>query len=154
VLHFSQWILLNQKPSKLHHGTDGSTSQTIAKSFGDFSIMPTKESLITYQASQFPPRLDRLVAKFGDRLEKLTAIDKLDLIAIFGFWQSADTEHSQNELPPIGLSEYLGLNHELQIGTSRQLDEALEILDGCSDSDALTLLVSLVHQLRDGAYAE
>ncbi|MCY7277259.1 MAG: hypothetical protein LH702_26895 [Phormidesmis sp. CAN_BIN44] len=116
--------------------------------------MPTKESLITYQASQFTPCLQRLVNEFGDRLERLTAIDKLDLIAVFGFWQSCDTEHSQNELPPIGLTEYLGLNHELQIGTSRQLDQALEILDGCSDEDAIALLVSLVHQLRDGVYAE
>ena len=116
--------------------------------------MATKESQITYQASQFTPCLQRLVDQFGDCLEKLTAIDKLDLIAVFGFWQSADTERSQNEMPAIGLTEYLGLNHELQVGTSRQLDEALEILDDCSEGDALTLLVSLVHQLRDGAYAE
>ncbi len=116
--------------------------------------MPTKESQISYQSYSASPCLDRLIVRFGDRLESLTAIDKLDLIAIFGFWQSCDTEHSQNELPPIGLTEYLGLNHELQVGTSRQLDEALEILDGCSDADALTLLVSLVCQLRDGCYAE
>jgi hypothetical protein len=116
--------------------------------------MPTKESLITYQAHSVTPCFDRLVEKFGDRLESLTAIDKLDLIAIFGFWQSCDTEYSQSELPPIGLTEYLGLNHELQVGTSRQLDEALEILDGCSDADALTLLVSLPCQLRDGVFAE
>ncbi len=116
--------------------------------------MPTKESLITYQASQFTPCLSRLVNEFGDRLEKLTAIDKLDIIGTLSFWQSTDSDHAQSELPPIGLSEYLGMNSDLQLCTSRKLDEALVILQDLTDQDTLDLLVALVCQLRDGSYAE
>jgi len=115
--------------------------------------MATKESLITYQAHSASDSLDRLIAKFGDRLEKLTAVDKLDLLGILSFWQSADTEHQSASLPAIRLDEYLGLNHELQIATSRDLDEALELLADCSESDAMTLLVTIPCQLRDGVYA-
>jgi hypothetical protein len=142
------------KPALTFHSLKLALPLNNPRIIGDFSIMATKESQITYQSYASSECLDRLIEKFGDRLESLTAIDKLDLIAIFGFWQSCDTEQSQSELPPIGLTEYLGLNHELQVGTSRQLDEALEILDGCSDADALTLLVTLPCQLRDGVFAE
>ncbi len=115
--------------------------------------MPTKESLITYQAYSVTPCLRRLVAEFGDHLESLTAIDKLDLIAIFGFWQSCDTQRQGCGMSPISLSEYLGMNHELQVGTSRQLDQALEMLSDCTEDDAITLLVTIPCQLRDGVYA-
>ena len=116
--------------------------------------MTTKESLITYQTSQLTTCLSRLVAEFGDRLELLTAIDKLDLIGVLSFWQSSDTQREQSDMQSIGLSEYLGMNSDLQLCTSRQLDEALVILKDLSDQDTLDLLVALVHQLRDGSYAE
>ncbi len=116
--------------------------------------MPTKESLITYQASQFTPCLSRLVAEFGDRLEKLTAIDKLDLIGVLSLWQSADTTYTENNLQSIGLSEFLEVEDSLKLGTSSQLDRALEILDDISDQDTLDLLVALVCQLRDGVFAQ
>ena len=115
--------------------------------------MATKESQITYQAYTSSERLDRLIAAFGDRLEKLTAVDKLDLLGILAFWQSADTEHQASEMPAITLGEYLGLNHELQIATSRDLDEALNLLAECSEGDAMTLMVSIPCQLRDGVFA-
>ena len=76
--------------------------------------MPTKESLISYQAHSASECLDRLIARFGDRLGKLTAVDKLDLLGILAFWQSADTQHMEANLPTISLQEYLGLNSELQ----------------------------------------
>ncbi|WP_156518884.1 hypothetical protein [Phormidesmis priestleyi] len=44
--------------------------------------MATKESLITYQAHSASECLDRLIARFGDRLGKLTAVDKLDQIGV------------------------------------------------------------------------
>ena len=44
--------------------------------------MATKESLITYQAHSASECLDRLIARFGDRLGKLTAVDKLDLLGV------------------------------------------------------------------------
>ena len=115
--------------------------------------MATKESQITYQAYTSSERLDRLIAAFGDRLEKLTAVDKLDLLGILAFWQSADTEHQESEMPAITLGEYLGLNHELQVATSRDLDEALNLLAECSEGDAMTLMVSIPCQLRDGVFA-
>ena len=116
--------------------------------------MATQESLITYQSHYASECLAHLIQRFGDRLEKLTAIDKLDLLGILAFWQSADTEHQAADLPAIGLGDYLGLNHELQIATSSDLDEALEFLTGCSESDAMTLLVTLPCQLRDGVFAQ
>ena len=115
--------------------------------------MATKESQITYQAYTSSERLDRLIAAFGDRLEKLTAVDKLDLLGILAFWQSADTEHQASEMDAIGLGEYLGLNYELQVATSRDLDEALNLLAECSEGDAMTLMVSIPCQLRDGVFA-
>ena len=116
--------------------------------------MPTKESLIPYQAHTASDCLDRLIAQFGDRLERLSAIDKLDLIGILAFWQSTDTEHQAHEMPEIGLGDYLGCNDELQAATSRDLDEALKILSDCSEDDAMTLMVTIPCQLRDGVFAE
>ena len=115
--------------------------------------MPQKESQITFQASTYSICLDLLVARFGDSLGKLTAVDKLDLLGILAFWQSADTEHLEANLPTISLAEYLGLNDELQISTSRDLDEALELLASCSEGDAMTLMVAIPSQLRDGCYS-
>ena len=115
--------------------------------------MTTKESLISYQLSVSSDCLDSLIAAFGDRLGKLTAVDKLDLLGILAFWQSADTRHQESEMPAITLGEYLGLNHELQIATSHELDEALELLADCSEGDAMTLMVSIPCQLRDGCYS-
>lgn len=116
--------------------------------------MPTQQSLITYQADSSSACLDRLVERFGDYLEGLSAIDKLDLIGSLAFWQSADTEHQQTEQPSIRFGEYLGIHHGLQLATSRELDDALEILADCSDGDAMTLMVALPQQLRDGVFAE
>jgi hypothetical protein len=116
--------------------------------------MATKESQITYQASQYTPCLKQLVAEFGDRLESLTAIDKLDLIGVLSFWQSADTGRSEAGMQNIDLSDWLDSNSELQAGTTLDLDRALEILDDISDQDTLDLLVALVCQLRDGVFAQ
>jgi hypothetical protein len=122
----------------------------------DSLIMPTKQSQITYQSSASSKYLDRLIARFGDCLEELTAIDKLDLIAILGFWQSAKMARSEAGMPPISLSKFLAermaVSQNLQSATTLDVDEALEILGDCSDDDALTLLVSLPCQLRDGVW--
>ena len=116
--------------------------------------MASKESQITYQAHSVSECLVRLIAKFGDRLGKLTDIDKLDLLGILSFWQSCNTQHKEAETPnAITLGEYLDLNRELQIATSRDLDEALTLLAECSESDAITLLVTIPQQLRDGCYS-
>ena len=115
--------------------------------------MASKESQITYQAHTSSECLDRLIGEFGDRLERLTSVDKLDLLGILAFWQSTDTEHQANEMPAIGLGDYLGRNDELQSATSHELDYALKLLASCSDTDAMTLMVSIPCQLRDGCYS-
>jgi hypothetical protein len=115
--------------------------------------MASKESQISYQAHVASECLDRLIAAFGDRLGKLTAVDKLDLLGILAFWQSADTQHLESEMDAISLGQYLDLNRELQIATSRDLDEALTLLADCSEGDAMTLMVSIPCQLRDGCYS-
>ena len=116
--------------------------------------MSMKESQISYQTYSSSQCLDRLIAQFGDCLESLNAVDKLDLIGILSFWQSCDTTYTENNLQNIGLSEFLEMEDSLKLGTSFKLDQALDILADCSDADALTLLVSLACQLRDGVFAE
>jgi len=115
--------------------------------------MATKESQISYQAHVASECLDRVIARFGDRLEKLTAIDKLDLLGILAFWQSADTQRMEANSEPICLEEYLGKNHELQVATSQNLDDVLTLLADCSEGDAMTLMVAIPQQLRDGCYS-
>jgi len=118
--------------------------------------MTTRESKITYQSPNASRCLDNLVERFGDRLEKLTAIDKLDLLAILSLWQSADTSRLEANIEPISLGEYLDVSPGLQIATSAELDEALRFLwlANCSDGDAMTLMVVLSNQLREGVYQQ
>ena len=118
--------------------------------------MATKESQISYQADVGTDCLNQLVAEFGDNLERLTAIDKLDLLAILAFWQSADTSRMESAMEPVSLEEYLDLNLELQDATSENLDEALKILwlSGCSEGDAMALMVAIPQQLRDGVFQQ
>jgi len=143
----------NQKPAHTFHSLKLASLSNNYQSFGDFSIMATKESQITYQAHVASECLDRVIARFGDRLGKLTAVDKLDLLGILAFWQSADTQHQEAEMEPIRLGEYLDLNRDLQLATSHNLDEALTLLADCSEGDAMTLMVAIPQQLRDGCYS-
>ena len=118
--------------------------------------MTTKESKISYQSPSASRCLDNLIERFGDNLERLSAIDKLDLLGILSFWQSADNSRLEANIEPIRLGEYLDMNSRLQSATSGDLDEALRLLwlAHCSDADALTLMVSIPQQLRDGAYSQ
>ena len=116
-------------------------------------MTPKQESQITYQASIYTVCLDRVVARFGDNLGRLTAIDKLDLLAILAFWQSADTQRLETQMKPISLGDYLGRNTELQTATSQKLDDVLILLADCSEGDAMTLMVAIPCQLRDGCYS-
>ena len=117
--------------------------------------MATKESRISYQTDVGSDCLHQLVATFGDNLERLTAVDKLDLLGILAFWQSADTSRMEANSEPVSLDEYLDLNLELQSTTSETLDDALRLLwlSGCSEGDAMTLMVTIPQQLRDGCYS-
>jgi len=117
--------------------------------------MTTRESKITYQSTCSSECLDNLIERFGDNLERLSAIDKLDLLAILSLWQSADTSRMEANSEPISLGEYLDISPGLQVATSQNLDEALRLLwlADCSEGDALTLMVAIPQQLRDGCYS-
>ena len=111
--------------------------------------MFTQESQITFQAATFTICLDQLVARFGDRLEELTTIDKLDLLAILAFWQSTDTGNLECDSARISLKEYLDLEPGLQDATSADLDDVLTLLADCSEGDSFTLMKTIVNQLND-----
>ena len=114
--------------------------------------MTTRESQISYQSHVASECLDQLIQRFGDNLERLSAVDKLDLLAILSLWQSADTSRLETQMEPITLGEYLDISPGLQVATSLNLDEALRLLwmAKCSDGDAMTLMVAIPQQLRDG----
>ena len=111
--------------------------------------MFTQESQITFQAATFTICLDQLVARFGDRLEELTTIDKLDLLAILAFWQSTDTRNLECDSQQISLKEYLSLEPGLQDATSVDLDNVLTLLADCSEGDSFTLMKTIINQLHD-----
>ena len=110
--------------------------------------MITKQSRISYQAATFTICLDQLVARFGDTLNNLTTVDKLDLLAILAFWQSTDTRNLESDSQLISLGEYLSLCPELQDATSADVDEALRLLSDCSEGDSMTLMAAIIHQLN------
>jgi len=117
--------------------------------------MTTRESKISYQSPSSSRCLDNLIERFGDNLERLTAIDKLALLAILAFWQGTDTKRLEFEMEPISLGEYLDWNVGLQSATSAELNEALRLLRlaDCSEGDAMTLMVAIPQQLRYGCYS-
>ena len=110
--------------------------------------MITKESLISNQA-KITVTLDRLVARFGNTLNNLTTIDKLDLIAILAFWQGANPRNLEYDLEVITLGDFLNLRSSFQADTSQDVNQALKILADCSESDAMAVITAIVHQLND-----
>lgn len=117
--------------------------------------MDTTDSLIAYQFTATSACIEFLTQEFGSQLEKLTAVDKLDLLGILAFWQSSDTQALRSGSAPVTLAKFLGLNDDLLLANdSGDLDRALEILSfDCSERDALTLIVSISNQLRQGLYS-
>jgi len=108
--------------------------------------MTTQEaSQITHQAVTYTIALDQIVARFGDTLNSLTVVEKLDLLAILAFWQSSNACNSEL----ISLGDYLNLCPGLQDCTSQDVDEALQILADCSEGDSMTLMIVLVNQLNE-----
>ena len=111
--------------------------------------MTTKENLISHQAKTFTATLDRLVARFGDKLNNFTKIDKLDLLAILAFWQGTDSRNLECDLDLITLGEFLTLRPSFQADTSQDVNQALTILVDCSEGDAMAVITAIVHQLND-----
>ena len=112
--------------------------------------MLTQEELqITHQAVTYTIALDLIVARFGDTLNNLTVVEKLDLLAILAFWQSSNACNLEFDSKPNSLREYLNLEPALQDCTSQDVDQALQILADCSENDSLTLMKVIVNQLHD-----
>jgi len=110
--------------------------------------MTINESRISNQ-SKITVTLDQLVERFGDTLNNLTAIDKLDLIAILAFWQGADSRNLEYDLELITLGDFLNLRPSFQADTSQDVNQALKILADCSEGDAMAVITAIVHQLND-----
>jgi len=111
--------------------------------------MLTQESQITHAAITYTIALDQIVARFGDTLNSLTVVEKLDLLAILAFWQSSNACNLECDSKPISLKDYLNLEPALQDSTSEDVDEALQILGDCSENDSLTLMKVIVNQVID-----
>ena len=111
--------------------------------------MFTQESQITHQAVTYTICLDQLVARFGDTLNSLTVVEKLDLLAILAFWQSSNACRLEFDTEQNTLGEYLNLCHWLQDSTSQDVDEALLILADCDQNDSLTLMKVIINQVID-----
>ena len=112
-------------------------------------MLTQEESQITYQAVTYTIALDQIVARFGDTLNSLTVVEKLDLLAILAFWQSSNACNLEFDSNSISLKDYLNLEPALQDSTSEDVDESLKILSDCSESDALTLMKVIVNQVID-----
>ena len=111
--------------------------------------MTTQENQISHQAITFTSCLDKLVARFGDTLNNFTIVEKLDLLAILAFWQSSNACNLEFDSEPNSLGKYLNLEPALQDATSQDVDEALQILAGCSENDSLTLMKVIINQVID-----
>ncbi|GAQ00163.1 hypothetical protein [Leptolyngbya sp. NIES-2104] len=98
--------------------------------------------------------LNGLCHAFGDYLERLSAIEKFDLIALLALWQSHDTEVQAEGNDPITLEQYLDVADGLFQGYSESVDHALQILINATEGDAIALLQSMSSQLSSGVFAQ
>jgi hypothetical protein len=115
--------------------------------------MATKHSLPSYYLDSH--RFNALMNQFGEYFERLSAIEKFELIAILAWWQSHDTEVQNSGGDPVSLEEYLDFaDLPLQSHFDMRLPTALEILGECSEREALSLLVVLASQLKEGVFAQ
>lgn len=111
--------------------------------------MPTRDSLLTYYLDT--PRFHQLCDRFGDYLNTMSAIDKFDLIGTLAYWQAFDTQVQSNGDATVPLEHYLQLT-DLPIQQDSPALEALQLLDGCSDGEAIALITALINQIHEGVY--
>lgn len=94
--------------------------------------------------------LTTLSNRFGTRLERLAACEKLHLLSVLAFWQAVDTElveTTDNET--YSLQEAI---EDYAADIPGDTLEALQTLEGLGDQACLDLMVALSNQLRDGVY--
>jgi hypothetical protein len=131
---------------------------TITNHFGVF-IMPqsfTKECNISYQVSQESAQIDWLINHYGDRLEKLGAVDKTAVWSALAFWQTQDTEFQSTLDEDEQGFEHYTLDDAIRDCPElpNEAEEILNRLVGISDETCFDLMVALSHQIRAGIFAE
>lgn len=97
--------------------------------------------------------LNELCEAFGSYLERLSAVEKFDLIALLALWQRHDTESQTEGNDSISLQHYLDVADGLFQSYSENVDCALRILLNATEGDALALLQSMSSQLSSGVFA-
>ena len=111
--------------------------------------MYTEASQITFSAITYSICLEKLVSRFGDRLEKMSHADKLDLLSVLASWQSVNALNAERDFGSISLGDYLEHFDWLHDAISSAVDEALIILTkaDCNANDAMALMVTIPQQL-------
>ncbi len=107
-----------------------------------FLAMTTKYDSVTYYASS--DCLERLTEHYGDRLEGMTAQDKLALLATLAGFLADDSED-------YGLYAAAG---DCGLRASDEFYVAIAILEPITPNDALSLQIAIANQLKDHVYAQ
>ena len=105
-----------------------------------------KSASVSYNASTRDEAVDRLVERYGDCLQEIDPIDKLNLLAILSTWQALDTmgQNDPEEYETCTMTEAAGA-HPVEI--SDALEEVLTDLENISDEAAFHLMVAISNQL-------
>lgn len=110
--------------------------------------MTTKHSLISYYTSS--DSLNQLVAKYGDRLEQLDVVSKLQVVGVLITWQAYDTELAEQgeDAPeqPYTLAEAI---EDYPIDISASALTALQLLSGIAPEDVIKSTIAISHQLLE-----
>lgn len=89
----------------------------------------------------------RLTTIWGDRLERLTANDKLGIIATLSLWLSIDDDNDQHwDIPAIANTHLFP--------ESTDFIRAIQVIKDIDSDGALALMSALLEQLRERIYAE
>ncbi len=86
-----------------------------------------------------------LTGYYGDRLEKLTANDKLGLIAILAMWLAHDEEDYNLGAASIDVAHLMSLEDDVY--------HAVALLEDLDPKDAQSLMSALIEQVRFGVFA-
>lgn len=110
--------------------------------------MTTKHSLISYYTSS--DSLNQLVARYGDRLERLDVVSKLQVIGVLITWQAYDTELAEQgeNAPeqPYTLAEAI---EDYPIDISSNALMALQSLNDIAPEDVIRSTIAMSHQLLE-----
>lgn len=101
---------------------------------------------VAYASREGEQESDLLVEKYGEFLEAIDPIDKLNLLAILSTWQALDTmgQTDPEEYETCTMTEAAGA-HPVEI--SDELDKVLADLENISDEAAFHLMVAIANQL-------